>query len=212
MCITVKDFGVGIPEEYIQQIFDPYFTTKQKGSGLGLSTCYSIIDKHNGFIIVESEISKGTTFNVYIQATGNFEINEQVIESEVIYGRGKVLIMDDDSIVRETAKNLLMQLGYDVFLTEDGDEAIECYSNALKNGDLFDAVILDLTIPGGMGGKEALTLLREIDPGVKAIVSSGYSNNSIMSDYKKYGFDGIIPKPYRIEEVSNVLSKVVNSN
>jgi len=129
-----------------------------------------------------------------------------------MYGRGKVLIMDDDSIVRETVKNLLMQLGYEVSLTEDGDEAIECYSNALKNGDLFDAVILDLTIPGGMGGKEALTILKEIDPEVKAIVSSGYSNNSIMSDYKKYGFDGIIPKPYSIEEVSNVLSKVVNSN
>lgn len=91
-------------------------------------------------------------------------------------------------------------------------DAIECYSNALKNGDLFDAVILDLTIPGGMGGKEALTILKEIDPEVKAIVSSGYSNNSIMSEYKKYGFDGIIPKPYSIEEVSNVLSKVVNSN
>lgn len=212
LCITVKDFGVGIPEEYIQQIFDPYFTTKQKGSGLGLSTCYSIIDKHNGFIKVDSQIGKGTTFNVYIQATGDFEISEEVNESEVMYGRGKVLIMDDDSIVRETAKNLLMQLGYEVCLTEDGDEAIECYSNALKNGDLFDAVILDLTIPGGMGGKEALTILKDIDPEVKAIVSSGYSNNSIMSEYKKYGFDGIIPKPYSIEEVSNVLSKVVNSN
>ena len=181
------------------KIFDPYFTTKQSGSGLGLATTHSIIKNHDGYIEVESEVGVGTKFLIYLPALHKVEKeNEDLIKEEILSGAGRVLVMDDEEIIREVAGEMLSKIGYEVEYARDGTEAIEMYRRAKERNRGFDAVIMDLTIPGGMGGKEALENLREIDPDVKAIVSSGYSNDPVMSEFKKYGFNGFVAKPYRI--------------
>ncbi|MEA3431360.1 MAG: PAS domain S-box protein [candidate division WOR-3 bacterium] len=207
--ISLKDQGTGIPEEHLPKIFDPYFTTKQKGSGLGLATAYSIIQKHNGHIDVESELGVGTTFYIYLP------ISEKQITiggretKELIKGEGKILLMDDEDIVLKIGGRLLKYLGYDVEFAKDGAEAIALYKKAKESGQPFDAVILDLIVPGAMGGKEAIKKVIKVDSDVKAIVSSGYSNDPIMADYRKFGFSGVITKPYKIEELSKMLHKVI---
>ncbi len=207
--ITVEDEGIGIPQEYIARIFDPYFTTKQKGSGLGLAVAYSIIKNHDGFIDVESELGKGTKFYIYIPASQK-RIEERGIEQKKTPdGKGRVLIMDDEAIIRRSAGRALERIGYDVEYASDGAEAIKLYIRAKEANKRFDAVIMDLTVPGGMGGKEAIEKLISIDPEVKAIVSSGYSNDSVMSEFMGYGFRGVLSKPYTIEELSDILRKVI---
>jgi PAS domain S-box-containing protein len=204
--ISIRDQGIGIPEEYLDMIFDPYFTTKEKGSGLGLSICYSIIQKHQGHIGVESLLGIGTTFIVYLPAVQTQrKESEQTEKPVVMNGKGKILVMDDEETIRSVVGDILQYLGYTVDFASNGDEAVDLYSS-----QSYDAVILDLTIPGGMGGKEAIKHLREIDPAIKAIVSSGYSNDPIMSDYAAYGFKGVIVKPYTIHEISNVLKGVMS--
>ena len=207
--ISIIDRGIGIPREHLKKVFDPYFTTKQKGSGLGLATTYSIIKRHNGHIAVESTAGAGATFHLYLPATGQVHQKEPSPAGAARSGSGRVLIMDDEDMVRDVAGKILTRLGYDVAFARDGAEAIELYSQARKAGRPFDAVIMDLTVPGGMGGRDAVKRLLEIDPAVKAIVSSGYSNDPIMAEYAEYGFCGVASKPYTIKKLSDILQQVI---
>lgn len=208
--IKLIDQGIGIPESDLSKIFDPYFTTKQKGSGLGLASSYSIIEKHDGIITVQSEPGKGTIFTIYLPAyEGNVHKSDK--ESRKIEeGSGRILVMDDESYIRELMQDMLDLLGYESITVSNGDEAIKTYTEALNSDNPFRAVIMDLTIPGGMGGKDAIRELLKIDPHVKSIVSSGYSADSIMANYGDFGFKGILQKPFRIEEVGMMLDEVLN--
>ncbi len=209
--ISVEDSGVGIGKEYLPRIFDPYFTTKQKGSGLGLTTVYSVIKNHEGYIGVDSELGVGTKFIIYLPATEEKEAQNGHERGVVSEGVGRVLVMDDEESVREVAGEMLKHLGYEVEYAGNGSEAIEKYNKVMEKGKAFDVVIIDLTIPGGMGGKEAMELLLNIDPSVKAIVSSGYSNDPVMSEYVRYGFKGVVCKPYRMEELGKTVQEVMKS-
>jgi CheY-like chemotaxis protein len=207
----VKDKGIGIPEKYINQIFDPYFTTKSEGSGLGLATVHSIIAKHQGHITIQSKVGEGSTFSVFLPAIRDKQPMEvENVTEDIVYGTGKILLMDDEDSIRVIAKRILENLGYEVITTINGEETIQQYTNAMDSDQRFDLVVLDLTIPGGMGGKKTLDKLKELDPNLKAIVSSGYSVDPIMSDYQKHGFLGIIAKPYKIEDLSKVVDSVIN--
>ncbi len=208
--IEVSDTGAGIPEKHLAKIFDPYFTTKQQGSGLGLSIAYSIITKHQGHITVRSTIGVGTTFNIYLPATPNAKLAaERASEDGAPDGHGRrVLVMDDELQVRNVLGGLLKGMGYDVAFAHDGNEVLHAYAEALRKHNRFDVVIMDLTVPGGMGGKECIAKLREIDPDVRAIVSSGYSNDPVMADYGAYGFRGVVAKPYQVKELGAVLRSV----
>jgi PAS domain S-box-containing protein len=209
--ISIEDQGVGIPEKYLSRLFDPYFTTKQKGSGLGLATAYSIIKRHNGHLGVKSEVGVGTTFHMWLPASGDPLKREEIQPHTPIKGEGRILFMDDEEIIRDAAGEVLTYLGYTVEFAGDGREAIELYKKKLTSGEPFDIVIMDLTIPGGMGGKEALATLLKIDPYVKAIVSSGYSTDPVMADFRAYGFKGVVTKPYSIEELSETLHRIMES-
>ncbi len=210
--ISVEDDGPGMSREVLSKIFDPYFTTKLQGSGLGLSTAYSIIKRHGGNLEVRSEVGVGTTFVVFLPAS-EFRVESTVEESGEIptIGRGRILLMDDEEVIRVAASDLLKLLGYEVECASDGAEAIDLYTKAREAQDPFSVVIMDLTVPGGMGGKAAIERLRQIDPDVRAIVSSGYSTDPIMSDYKRYGFKGIVPKPYNARDLSAALQEVLTA-
>ena len=208
--ISVRDQGIGVPKEHHGKIFDPYFTTKQKGSGLGLATCYSIIKQHEGHITVESHLGAGTAFHIYLPASEKEAPEQEAVVEAPAVGTGRILIMDDEEMVRDVAGKMLERLGYDVAFAIDGEEAVTLYRKAHDAGIAFDAVIMDLTIPGGMGGKEAIVKLLEIDPQAKAIVSSGYSNDPIMADCMQYGFSGVVTKPYSVKNLSEVLLEVLN--
>ncbi len=207
--IIVEDQGIGIPEKHLNKIFDPYFTTKTKGSGLGLATTYSIIKNHGGLITVDSELGVGSKFFIYLPASLKKDLEKGEKEEKPLTGKGRILIMDDDEQLREVAGDMIEQLGYETEFAKDGNEAIDLYKNAMDLSRTFDVVIMDLTIPGGMGGKNAIKELLKIDPDAKAIVSSGYSNDPIMSEFEKYGFVGVVAKPYKIEEMGKALHKVV---
>ena len=207
--ISIQDQGMGIPVEHLPKIFDPYFTTKQKGSGLGLATSYSIINHHQGHISVESKMEQGSTFHIYLPASDQKLVHALQQEKQAIPGKGRILVMDDEEMVREVLGKMLVKLGYEVRFAQDGAQAIEIYRQAREHGDAFDAVILDLTVPGGMGGKEATTQLLEIDPQVKVIVSSGYSDDPIMAEPQKYKVSAVIAKPYRVSDLSERLHKVI---
>jgi PAS domain S-box-containing protein len=207
--ISIQDEGIGISADHLSKIFDPYFTTKQKGSGLGLATAYSIIKNHHGHIAVESKIEQGTTFDVYLPASDQKLSQQQEEVVGLTSGKGKILIMDDDPMVRNVLGKMLLTLGYEVQLAEDGMKAIEFYTRAQDSGNLFATVILDLTVPGGMEGKEVMDRLMKIDPQVKAIVSSGYSDDPVMANFQEYGFSDVIAKPYKISELDKVLKKTL---
>jgi len=209
--ITIADNGIGIPPEHLSKVFDPYFTTKQKGSGLGLATVYSIIKRHDGQISLDSSLGQGSTFDIFLPASSSDAPQTQRINTEITAGQGRILIMDDEESVRALAARILTRAGYEVEVAEDGAEAIEKYRIALESGQPFAAVILDLTVPGGMGGEQALTQLSKIDPYIKAIVSSGYSTGNAMTEYKKQGFCDIAPKPYDMAQLSEVVSRVVHN-
>jgi CheY-like chemotaxis protein len=210
--VSVQDRGTGVPREKMSKIFDPYFTTKKRGSGLGLATCYSIIRNHGGYINVESgQGTGGALFYFYLPASLSPVPETRIpAQDEVLSGKGSILLMDDEKFVREVAGRMLERLGYRVEFAADGADAIDQYRKAQESGREFDAVILDLTVPGGMGGKDAIQKIREIDPKVKAIVSSGYSENRVMSEYKQYGFCGVLPKPYNVQVMSRALQSVIN--
>ncbi len=206
--IDISDQGVGIPRGNLDKIFDPYYTTKRSGSGLGLASCFSIIAKHNGHITVESQINQGTTFSIYLPASGKI-IEAQVTENVISHqGQGKILVMDDEVAVREVAREMLEHMGYAVDEAENGHQALELYQQAREEGDPYKMVIMDLTIPGGMGGQETVVKLLELDPKVTAIVSSGYSTDPVMADYTRYGFKGVVAKPYRVRDLSDALESI----
>jgi CheY-like chemotaxis protein len=207
--LTIQDSGIGIPPENLNRIFDPYFTSKENGSGLGLTAAYSIINQHDGHIAVASQKGLGSTFRVYLPSSKE-EIREgsQILEKGT-HNRGKILAMDDEEMIRNLIQLMLHQMGYEVELANDGTEAIGLYQQALEAGEPFDAVILDLTVPGAMGGKEAVNRLREIDTNVKAIVTSGYSVDPVMSNYEKYGFCAVVEKPYNLKKLGATLSAVL---
>jgi two-component system cell cycle sensor histidine kinase/response regulator CckA len=211
--ISIKDEGIGISKKDQLRIFDPFFSTKQNGSGLGLATSYAIIQKHHGYFTVESQVGAGTTFFVYLPAIKvETAIRREGRETEPIRGEGKILVMDDEKHLRDLTAEMLSILGYKVVTSIEGSEAIKIYQTAKESGSPFDAVILDLTIPGGMGGGEAVQHLGKITRDVKAIVSSGYSNDPILANFKDYGFSGRIAKPFRIRELSEVLHQVITSS
>ncbi len=207
--ISFSDTGCGIPSKQISLIFDPYFTTKmmgsEKGMGLGLSICHSVISKHEGLITVESGLGKGSTFHVYLPAVHE---SEQAAKPAAA-SRRRILFMDDDARVREIVAQMVDFLGYDVELVEKGEDAVEAYQKAKDAGKDFAAVFLDVTVQGGMGGELAMRRLLELDPSVKGVISSGYVDAPIMTDYNSYGFSGAIPKPYRIEDLRNLLSDIL---
>lgn len=206
--IAFEDQGTGIKDQDLPNIFDPYFTTKPGASGLGLATAHSIIQQHQGHISVHSEIGKGTTFTVYLPSSySTVNIDPQVIPK----GRGRILVMDDEQCICRMVEDALTQFGYEVTVVQDGQAAIDLFSEALTSGENFDAILLDLTIPGGMGGKEAIQHLRRLDPHVKAIVTSGYSDDPIMSDFQAYGFQGILVKPYKIIDLAKTLESLCSS-
>ncbi|WDT80367.1 MAG: PAS domain S-box protein [Candidatus Manganitrophus sp.] len=209
--ITVRDFGIGIPKDHLAKIFDPYFTTKRKGSGLGLSISYSIVKKHDGHMTVDSEPGKGATFSLYLPAFPKATLPKGKETAEVgsLTGRGRILVMDDEESIRDVLGKMLRRLGYEALLAENGAEAIRLYRQAIESETPIDAVIMDLTVPGGMGGKEAILALREIDPKVKAIVSSGYSNDPMAAAFMKYGFSEFIAKPFKLENLGKVLKRVI---
>jgi len=207
--ITVTDRGMGIPPAHLEKIFDPYFTTKQKGSGLGLATSYSIVRRHGGHLSVESSLGQGTSFSVYLPASDKPVEWQSPQEGSVTSGSGRVLVMDDEEMVRDVAAGMLRTAGYDVMLASDGNEAVEAFADAFRSGRRFDAVIMDLTVPGGMGGEEAVRRMQAIDPGVRAIVSSGYSNNPVMSHFRDHGFRGVVIKPYTVEQLTATVHDVL---
>lgn len=208
--IAIKDDGCGIEKSHLSRVFDPFFTTKQNGTGLGLATSYSIIRKHNGYIKIETEAGAGSTFTIYIPSDQpSLTTDTQEPGPEKLSG-GKVLVMDDQELVRETVMTMLNRLGYEVDSAVDGTETIEKYKAAMSNTEPYTAVILDLTIPNGMGGMETMEELRKMDPDVTAIVSSGYSNAPVMADYSMYGFAGVMMKPYSISQLSDLLREILD--
>jgi CheY-like chemotaxis protein len=209
--IKIQDQGVGIAQGDLPRIFDPYFTTKSDGTGLGLTMSYTIIKRHDGHITVESELDEGTTFLIYLPATDEVPEENTGLENRTVAGEGRILVMDDEEILRNVAERMLQEIGYEVECVRDGTEALEYYEKASQAGQAFDAVLMDLTIPGGMGGKETIKELLKIDPAAVVVVSSGYSNDPIMSSYEKYGFHGVVSKPYRIEQLSWVMRNVLSA-
>lgn len=194
--LSVADEGVGIPAEDLLSVFDPYFTTKAEGSGLGLATAHSVVGRHRGRIEVRSRVGVGTTFEVYLPACDQPVPAGGAPGDAPPEGKGKILVMDDQELVCDAATAILRAGGYAVVATRDGAELVAAYRAAREAGTPYDAVILDLTVPGGMGGKEAMARLREIDPGVVGIVASGYSHDPVMADYRDYGFRAVVPKPF----------------
>jgi len=207
--LSVRDSGIGIPPQHMDKIFDPYFTTKQKGSGLGLAVTYSIIKKHDGHITAESTPGAGATFTVYLPACDERPAQTQTDDKTIAAGQGTILVMDDERDVRETVGTMLQRLGYTVELVENGAKAVERYRESLQNDRTFDAVIMDLTVPGGMGGREAMARLRELDPGVRALASSGYANDPIMANYAEYGFKGVMAKPFRLKQLGDAIAAML---
>ena len=209
--ITVRDSGVGIAPENLSRIFDPYFTTKEQGAGLGLATSYSIIRKHDGIIQVDSLPGIGTVFTIYLRATKKGTVSAPEGRLASLIGHGRILLMDDEADIRTVGMLILQTIGYEVELARDGAECIERYLRARSEGQAFDAIILDLTIANGMGGKETIRRLRGIDPNVKAIVSSGYSLDPVMANFREYGFNGVVPKPYKIEDMAIALKDLLSA-
>jgi len=207
--VSVVDKGIGILPDHFERIFDPYFTTKQKGSGLGLTISHSVVAGHRGHIAVDSRIGAGTAFHVYLPASCESVAQPVGMKQMHVAGRGRVLIMDDEEIVRNICAEILKRLGYDVESVPNGQEAVERYEQRFKEGTRFDAVILDLTIPGGMGGREAVQKIIRLDPDAKVLVSSGYSNDPVMADYAGYGFRGLVPKPYSVQALSDAVNGLV---
>lgn len=204
--ISIADRGEGIPRQHYERIFDPYFTTKQSGSGLGLTISYSIVKKHNGRISVKSKQGEGTEFEICLPSTEEPLRDAPVSSVPKLFHGGTVILMDDEDIVLDTGRRMLERMGFDVRTVKNGEEAIVRYRELSESDVPPVCVIMDLTIPGGMGGKEAVVELKKCYPGCKAIVSSGYSTDPVVARYRDYGFDGVIIKPYRFDEFKDAIA------
>ena len=209
--VSIEDEGVGIPEDAVQNVFEVYFTTKEAGQGLGLAISHSIVSKHDGYITVTSKVGVGTRFDIYLPASTEQPVPAAEREKVVARGTGRVLLMDDDETIQSTVGRMLEVLGYEVVGVFDGVEAITAYDVSLEAGRPYDVVIMDLTIPGSMGGKEAVSRLRRLHPAARVIVSSGYSNDPIMANYKDYGFDGKVKKPVDVVALAETLRAVIGA-
>lgn len=209
--VSLEDSGTGIQPDHIDHIFEPFFTTKAIGNGLGLATAYSIIQRHNGHIDVTSRLGHGTIFNIYLPAatvdTDQTPASQQVITT----GHGRILLMDDEEMVLDVAAEMIKSLDYEVVTARNGEETLALYGEALRQGGRFAAVIMDLTVVGGSGGRETIGRLRELDPSAVVLVSSGYSNDPVMAEYDQYGFDGVITKPYTLASLSRSLKDATSS-
>jgi signal transduction histidine kinase/CheY-like chemotaxis protein len=209
--ISIRDYGAGIPADILPRIFDPYFTTRQEGSGLGLATAYAIVSKHGGHISADSKLGEGSVFVVDLPASAESPAPEPPPVARLQRGTGRLLVMDDEEALRKLLNRILTRLGYEVQTARDGAEAIALYEAAKDSGRGFDAVLLDLTVSGGMGGIEAAARLKELDPSAKLVVSSGYSDAPIMSKFREYGFDDVIPKPWKAAQLSELFRRVLVS-
>jgi CheY-like chemotaxis protein len=204
---------VGIPRENLAKIFDPYFTTKPQGTGLGLATCYSIIKKHAGHVEVESATGRGTTFHIWLPASQSQVLSKGSGSSGSRSPfRVRILFMDDEATIRGMAEIFMQRLGFDCDLVADGAEAVKKYQEALEKGRKYSLVLMDLTVPGGMGGREAMEQLRRLDPSVCAIVSSGYSRDPVMSNYHAHGFRAVLPKPYGLAQLRKVVQETLDES
>ncbi|SPE35041.1 Integral membrane sensor hybrid histidine kinase (fragment) [Candidatus Sulfopaludibacter sp. SbA3] len=207
--ISIRDYGCGIPKEILPRIFDPYFTTKPGKSGLGLATAYAIIAKHGGHLSVESKLGYGTLLTIDLPASQQTPAPDAPSVARVQIGTARILVMDDEDALRKLLKTALAGFGYDVQTARDGAEAIALCETAKSSSRRFDAVLLDLTVSSGMGGAEAAVRLKELDPSLKLIVSSGYSDAPVMADFRRYGFDEVIPKPWTLAEISEVFRRLL---
>jgi len=206
--ISIEDEGPGIPEKFLGKIFDPFFSTKPSGSGLGLSVVYSVIKRHNGSILALNT-ARGAMFKFVLPASESyFESNVLACKSGQCYS-GRVIIMDDDEMIRMVAEEIIKSFGFETYTASEGREAVEIFRKLHESGLKVDFVLLDLTIRGGMGGNEAFQLMRGIDPMLKGIVSSGYSHDTVMSNYRDYGFIAVLKKPYNIDEIGEVIASVM---
>lgn len=203
--LSLADTGTGIRPEHLARIFEPYFTTKEQGSGIGLATVYSIIRKHQGHVSVESELGKGTTFHMWLPAAKHAPVETAVSRSPFEVMQGRILFMDDEEPIRQMVNVLLGRLGLTVKTVADGAELVREFAAARTAGQPYDLVMMDLTVPGAMGGREAMQELRKLDPKVRAVVSSGYSGDPVMANFREHGFCGIVPKPYRVNDLMKVL-------
>jgi len=215
--ISIGDQGKGIPAEHLTKIFNPYFSTKPNKEGMGLTTAYSIIQKHGGWLRVKSGPDGGTSVSILLPAAVTLPREEKPTETgpqeenikrESDSRKKRVLVMDDEDIIREIAQEMLEFLECEAILVENGEEALEVYRRAMESGNAIDAVLLDLVIPAGMGGKECISKLMDLDPKVKAIVSSGYSDDPVITNFQDYGFSGVLPKPYKIHELEKALERL----
>jgi len=214
--LSVADTGTGIPKDVLPKIFDPYFSTKQggtqKGMGLGLTICHTVIKKHGGAITVESVVGAGSTFHVYLPEAQTLNREFEPLLPLDATPHVRVLLMDDEPQLRKIIGTTLQRMGHEVELVDDGLSAIEAYKNAKAQARPFDAVILDLLVPGGMGGEETMQSLLRIDPGVKGIVMSGYSNEPVILEYYKYGFEGALTKSFDRDKLNEILSRVLKTD
>jgi len=207
--LSFRDTGAGIPARHLARIFDPYFTTKERGSGLGLATVYSVVKAHGGHVAVESAEGAGTTMRLYLPAVERQRAAREEAAARPAGGRGRVLLMDDEDLILRVAGEMARVLGYDVTTARDGAEALERCRAAVQEGRPFDAAILDLTVPGGMGGKEAGRLLRERHPRTAVIVSSGYSQDAVLADHRAHGFAAALRKPFQLVELDLALREAM---
>lgn len=213
VAISVTDSGVGIAPMYMEKIFDPFFTTKEEGKGLGLATAFSITRKHCGTITAKSALGLGSRFEVYLPSHRSLQEpqRENLTAPAGSLGSGRILVMDDEPEIRSILETLLSHLGFEVSLAESGGRAVELYEEGLREGRRYDLIIMDLTVPGGMGGDEAMKHILRLDPRAKAVVSSGYSSDPVMSDFAAHGFAGVAVKPYRFETLTTLLSNLLGT-
>ena len=208
--LKIKDSGPGMKPDILEKLFDPFFSTKKNGSGLGLAITHSIINKHHGHIGVQSSPGEGTSFSIYLPASSQKLIQKRPKkETPQNVRKAKIMLMDDEVSIREVIGIMLRRLGHTVLAVESGDEVLKAYSQAMDEGVPFDLVIMDLTIPGGMGGRKTIEKLLVIDPQVLAIVSSGYSNDPVMANFQDHGFAAAIVKPYLLKELSDTINKLI---
>jgi PAS domain S-box-containing protein len=207
--LEIADTGQGIAPEHLARMFEPFFTTKENGTGLGLATVYSIVQKHRGHVAIASEVGRGTTFRIWLPAAQS--VPAPKVASAAPFDRlsGRVLFMDDEEPIRVMTRSLLERLGLEVVVTADGHEAVQQFERAHASGQPFDAVIVDLTVPGGMGGAAAMSEILKLDPAARGIVSSGYSSDPVMAEYRAHGFRGSVPKPYKVADFARTLRAVL---